>query len=371
MDSVIDKGSLQAFSRALQCIGRTGAWAVIEVTAQGMTWRALNDAQSAYALLQLAPEFFASFQRTGRFSVKCRVSMKTLLWSLRPRFHVDCKSVRMRLDADGLIFELTLNTGVGQRIQVAADEVDGSVYSVQCDRLSMFNNLSANPKVLSRVLGHFHANIEDITLLLSKDEVVIKSYLDPLAPDGDSNSASVLQTAIRLRPDDFDRYHVGDDPDGPISLTFPIKEIRSMVTFCEAVNEQLFLYCTRQGDPVLMSSVDIELGSKIFLNCAVATIAPDERLDYDDRHTADYSSIADKSSTEKRTETADDEFTFTINGSSKPSTNDDVGQARVIAGRPETVYESDDDACLDGISSSSDGDDGDKIMGTPKRARYD
>lgn len=124
MDSVIDKGSLQAFSRALQCIGRTGAWAVIEVTAQGMTWRALNDAQSAYALLQLAPEFFASFQRTGRFSVKvgprvfcrsnqgpypsrqCRVSMKTLLWSLRPRFHVDCKSVRMRLDADGLIFEV-------------------------------------------------------------------------------------------------------------------------------------------------------------------------------------------------------------------------------------------------------------------------
>lgn len=42
-----------------------------------------------------------------------------------------------------------------------------------------------------------------------------------------------------------------------------------------------------------MSSVDIELGSKIFLNCAVATIAPDARLDYDDRHTADYSSIAD------------------------------------------------------------------------------
>eukprot|EP00474_Spongospora_subterranea_P005093 CRZ05551.1 hypothetical protein [Spongospora subterranea] len=275
MDADISSQNITILSRALHCMGRIAGSVIIEVTSAGILWRVLNDSQSSYASLQLSASFFRRFDHGSYNSIKCRLPVRNLLWSLRPRMnaHVKDSNVSMRLDADGLSFEFSNVHGFEQKLYICSDDIPGSIYSHNCDKRSMPNALSASAKWLHKTLDAFHPLLKEITFQALPNELIIRSYVDDTAFD----DPNILQTEVRLLADDFELYRVAESSSCASVIT--VKDLKSVLAFCESVSINMHMFFSVAGDPILLSSADLnDCSDQWVFNVAISTFASEDGL---------------------------------------------------------------------------------------------
>jgi hypothetical protein len=269
MDCVIPGHSVRLFCASIGCLSRVGKDLYVEFDAiDGLAFRTLNDAKSAYACFRYVPSFFERCtsppparkrsepsQEMMRFS--CRVPLRSLVAVVRPRKAVVALRIRSEISSSVLYlsFEFQIRNQdalltVVHRMKVA--EANGLSAVAPTDGSS---EIVASPRVLLRLLEPLRNTVEAALIIRSDMQAVSASsfhHTDTATDDADSNnailkaaSAAILKTETAIGCNEFeefdfreDREIVPDDDTMPenvnreVILVFSVKEARALLLFC-------------------------------------------------------------------------------------------------------------------------------------------
>ncbi len=103
---------------------------------------------------------------------------------------------------------------------------------------SCTNKIATFPKKLLDCFLNFHNQLDEISLLVAKDSVKVKSHVE------DAKSASkLLQTELSMDPTDFEEYDIRNDT----QVTFQLKDAKTLLSFCESTGQQVSVFFERSG----------------------------------------------------------------------------------------------------------------------------
>ena len=272
MDCVVPGHSVRPFCASIGCLSRIGKDLYVEFDAiDGLNFRTLNDAKSAYACFRFEPSFFerctapplesnrkrSLTEPSQELRFSCRVPLRALAAVIRPRKAVVSLRVRSEVSSSVLYlsFEFQLRNEdalftVVHRMKVA--EANSVSASAPKDGAS---EIVASPRVLLRLLEPLKRTTLAALIVRSAAQTVSASsfhHTDTTQQDNAANqnaillatSASLLKSETAIGCDEFEEFDFredrnvggGDDdvPDGvnsEVVLVFPIKETKSLLQF--------------------------------------------------------------------------------------------------------------------------------------------
>ena len=286
MDCVVPGHSVRPFCASIGCLSRIGKDLYVEFDAiEGLHFRTLNDAKSAYACFRFEPSFFerctapplesttTTRKRRSRTTEEpsqelrfsCRVSLRALAAVVRPRRAV--AALRVRSEVSSSVFFLSFE------FQLRNNDEDALLTVVHRMKVAEANSVSASapkdgaseivasPRVLLRLLEPLKRTALAALVVRSAAQTVSASsfhHTDTTMPDSNAanqnailqaTSASLLKSETAIGCDEFEEFDFredrkvgdGDDslPDGvnsEVVLVFPIKEAKSLLQFSSQAN---------------------------------------------------------------------------------------------------------------------------------------
>jgi cell cycle checkpoint control protein RAD9A len=249
MQCIIPGKSIRIFAKMIQCLQKIGDDLFIEATDTKLVLRALNASRSAYFCFTILPNFFESYGLL-QSGMDCRykVLLKTLMSVFRTINNVEKMMMRITEDTEAkLIFELSSRNGIKKttyKLNIEDCEPLQAVYSHE----NCPHRLVSRAKLLVDSIANFTGPIEEISLILTKNYVKIRSYFeDQKKPE---LLTKTLQTELTLDTHDFEKYDLNCEH---IELTFSLKEMKAILGFCEVANQPIALYVDEGGKPLLLS----------------------------------------------------------------------------------------------------------------------
>ena len=122
------------------------------------------------------------------------------------------------------------------------------------------------PGLMQEANGNFLLNQEEVTMTVRNDSFKLKNYIDVV---DEKRKKHEVQTELSMQPGEFEMYDISQE----VSVTFCLKEFRSLLTFAEY--SQLPILCSFSvgGSPLILTVSQAEV-----LTCTyvLATLADDE-----------------------------------------------------------------------------------------------
>ncbi|XP_065830629.1 cell cycle checkpoint control protein RAD9B-like [Oscarella lobularis] len=172
--------------------------------------------------------------------------MKTCLPVFRSP-HTMEKSVeacQIRLNIDDSLLEIIVKCRSGlvktYNLRFQESETLQAIFAKE----SCQNILSLQPKLLLGTISNFVQRQEEVTIIADSQHLQMKNYVD----DEDEPKRALL-TKLSLFPDDFESYQIGVNSE----ITFCLKELRAILAFSEAVNQQIAIHFETGGRPIMFS----------------------------------------------------------------------------------------------------------------------
>jgi hypothetical protein len=214
-------------------------------------------------------------------------------------------------------FELYCKFGVRKTYEIDVEESDPlqAVYSKE----SCPHKMQVTAHTLSMCLSNFPVSLEEITLVLSKDFVRVKSYVDN--QKNESLLKKLLLTELTLSPGDFENYDFNADHD--IELTFCLKEMKAILHFCEKQTQPISFYMDGEGKPILMS---VSIVNTFEADFVLATLLDPEHSSTQSQSYTSTDTKSIKSSTNQTTS-----VTPSSNNLTAPSTTPSVDISQVLS----------------------------------------
>lgn len=146
-----------------------------------------------------------------------------------------------------IVFEMKCKLGVKKTYRLNVEDTNpiNAVYF----RDSCPNRLASRPKLFEDCINNFHSSLLSITMSLNRQYVRFKSYSDNDISDNADIVNRRLQTEMTLDANDFDKYIIQGESD--IDLTFSLREMKSILSFCESANQPIQLYFSEVGQPMI------------------------------------------------------------------------------------------------------------------------
>jgi len=161
---------------------------------------------------------------------------------------VDKCVITAKAEEDTIAFDMNCKLGVKKTYRLDIEECEPmqAVYSKeQCP-----NKIVVQAQILSMSLNSFPAKLEEITLVLERDHVRLKSYMDNVAKHDDLRK-KLFVTELVLNPTDFENYEFRSDRS--IELAFCLKEIKAIIGFCDKQGQTISMWMNTEGKPLLIS----------------------------------------------------------------------------------------------------------------------
>lgn len=174
---------------------------------------------------------------------KYQVKLKPCAAVFKQFNNIESCSLRLDEIEQRLSFELLCKHGIKKMYKIAFEECDSlqAVYSKE----NCLNRIVGFPKKLLDCINNFHNQLEEISLVVHRDVIKVKSHLD------DAKAASkILQTELSLNPQDFEDYDIRNET----AVTFTMKEAKTLLSFCESSGQPVTLLFERSGRPIIMST---------------------------------------------------------------------------------------------------------------------
>eukprot|EP01127_Copromyxa_protea_P009154 TRINITY_DN2137_c0_g1_i1.p1 TRINITY_DN2137_c0_g1~~TRINITY_DN2137_c0_g1_i1.p1 ORF type:complete len:265 (+),score=58.01 TRINITY_DN2137_c0_g1_i1:370-1164(+) len=134
------------------------------------------------------------------------------------------------------------------RLEVEECEPLQAVYSKE----TCPNRMQVQAQTLNMCLQNFPGALDEISLILHSDKVVVKSYVDNKKTD-ESLIRKLLLTEMTLNPSDFEVYDFNTNK--KVTLTFCLKEMKAIIGFCEKQPQPLSFWMDVEGKPLLASVI--------------------------------------------------------------------------------------------------------------------
>lgn len=272
MEAVVGKVNLKIFTKALVCLSKVGSEVVVETLSDRIVLRALSQSESAFGHFSFAKVFFDSFRHlvngvekplSGEDAAifKCKVNSKAMLTAFRGI--PNCDRLVFGLDAQNslLIFQLaTTRTGIQRTYQFTyQDQTD--ILQAEFSRSTCPNIISANAKFLNRYMSAF-TNDGEITLVATHNGLKVFNFVEDSDAHGhqgyskselDQQLRASLQTQYLIDARDFERFNVLDEYIGS-EITFCLRELKAILSFCEATDHALHIFFHAGGMPILLTT---------------------------------------------------------------------------------------------------------------------
>eukprot|EP01127_Copromyxa_protea_P024378 TRINITY_DN9565_c0_g1_i2.p1 TRINITY_DN9565_c0_g1~~TRINITY_DN9565_c0_g1_i2.p1 ORF type:complete len:272 (+),score=65.10 TRINITY_DN9565_c0_g1_i2:153-968(+) len=117
-------------------------------------------------------------------------------------------------------------------------------------RESCPNRMQVQAQTLNMCLQNFPGGLDEISMVLHPDKVIVKSYVDNKKTE-EALMRKLLLTEMTLNPNDFEVYDFNTNK--KVTLTFCLKEMKAILSFCEKQPQPLSFYMDVEGKPVLVS----------------------------------------------------------------------------------------------------------------------
>lgn len=260
MDVSIAQPALRDFASAVACLGKVGAELSLVGGDGALQLRALNGSKSSFAALT-----FTAFEAFACEGFSCTVLSRPVASALRSLRRVD--RLRVYVEESGveslLVLQLIGAHGVVRchRLQIG----DGEVVHAMFDKDGS-SRVGGAPVTFSGLFEHIHGT-DELIATVSTDSLKLKSYHSSVAGARIGGLlGKALQTEMQIGAQEFDAFQVDlkPDEDGSFALVFCFREVKALMSFCDAVEaDQLDMYFHEGGRPLLFSAskpgVDIEL----------------------------------------------------------------------------------------------------------------
>ena len=105
------------------------------------------------------------------------------------------------------------------------------------------NKWIIDSKVMQDANGNFLANQEEVTMFVESGSFKIKNYNDNV------DEKKQIHTELSMQPGEFESYEITEDA----SITFCLKEFRSLLLFAEYLNLPITAHFSQGGLPLVLS----------------------------------------------------------------------------------------------------------------------
>lgn len=248
MKFTITGSNIKVLGKAIHSLAKLGEELYIEPVSNGVAFRTVNSALSAFACFTFKPTFFELFD-TGALNdnnevTRCKISMKSCLTVFKSlsALEKNVEKCKIRLDtvADKLVFQLHCRHGIVRTYNLMYAECE-TLQLQSSDDDQCANEIVASTRLLLDAVQNFQLNQEEVTLTVSSVKMVLKNYTaDEL------DQAAVVRTEMTLDPDEFDKYAV----DLETSVTFCMKELRAFLSFSDVFNYPVSILFDSPGKPL-------------------------------------------------------------------------------------------------------------------------
>ncbi|EDV20180.1 uncharacterized protein TRIADDRAFT_61311 [Trichoplax adhaerens] len=247
--AVIPGKSVKVFGKAIQCLSKVGDELYVQINENGIDLRTVNSSRSAYSRMEFKSRFFSTFRvresdSGGSDSIlKCKINMKPCLNIFRSSStdkNVNSCSITLDGNENRLKFLLECRFGIRKAFDLLLQDCESLEAMFTKDDCP--NAIVSLPKIFSNTICNFHASQEEITLVATKENIIIKNYVEDQA-----ELIKMLYTEMNLATHEFLSYDVKTEGD----ITFCLKEFRAIVSFGEYTGQPISMHFESAGKPIM------------------------------------------------------------------------------------------------------------------------
>jgi len=251
MKYTVARGGMRLLGRAVHSLAKIGDDIYIEPQADSLTLRAVNSSRSAYATYSFEASFFSSIElgatKEGDEEERCKVTVRSLLLAFRSlsvlEKTVESCRLETNVEEDKLLLTLLCKHSIKKIFRIHLVDCDPvrAVYNTDdCN-----NRWTVQANVLHEAHGNFLVNQEEVTMHVGPHHFKINNYADECADE-----KKRVNTELSMQPGEFQSY----DIDQPASLTFCLKELKSLIGFSEPLGLAITASFTEGGRPLILTT---------------------------------------------------------------------------------------------------------------------
>ncbi len=155
-------------------------------------------------------------------------------------FELTCKHGTFTLAR--MLLDLT-RVGVKKKFRLTTEDCQAMQAVYSKDHAT--SRATIRPKLLSDCVANFHTGVEEIVMVSSPSLLRFKtSFSEP-----SHAKPAVLQTEIKLQPEDLENYQVPEETE----ISFNLREFKAIVALCEVIDQSVMLFFDKPGAPFLLS----------------------------------------------------------------------------------------------------------------------
>jgi len=268
MKYTVARGGMRLLGRAVHSLAKIGDDIYIEPQADSLTLRAVNSSRSAYATYSFEAAFFSSIElgatKAGDEEERCKVTVRSLLLAFRSlsvlEKTVESCRLETNVEEDKLLLTLLCRHSIKKVFRIHLVDCDPvrAVYSTDdCN-----NRWTVQAKVLHEAHGNFLVNQEEVTMHVGPNRFKINNYADECADE-----KKRINTELSMQPGEFQSYDIGQ----PTSLTFCLKELKSLIGFSEPLGLAITASFTEGGRPIILTTDTATGVSCVFVLATLAS----------------------------------------------------------------------------------------------------
>jgi len=259
MQFVIPARHLKLFAKVIQCMAKIGDELYIDVNDDKLALRTLNNARSAFVSIVFNKNFFESFVVSGG-ERKYQMKAKPCYAVFHNINNVERCTIILNEEEHRLVFDLSCKRGIKKTSKVAFEQSEAlqAIYSKDSCPIRVV----ARPKQLVEGLPNFHSHLDEISVVVSKDGLHLKSHAE------DAKGAKILHTELHMDQSDFEEFITDGEV---VDVTFSLKEFKAVVSFCEAIQSSCILHIEKSGRPMLLTTKYFNLFDADFVLATLVT----------------------------------------------------------------------------------------------------
>jgi len=239
----IPKCNIKYFHKALQSIGKVGNYLHFETEADKLVIKAFNKEKTAIIKYSFLQSFFSSLSGDTHSS-RCKVHLKSLLLAFKSMLstekNVDSCQLKFPQDVGHIVVVKKCRFKISTTHQLPTMELEASMTMYSQEGQSYW---TLPAKALADVVGTFTSGQLESTLIATSEGFQMKNYVLNF------EDKHQVKTQLSMQPRDFEEYSIKEDS----SLTFSLKELRSLISFAELIGQSVKASFSKVGDPIIFS----------------------------------------------------------------------------------------------------------------------
>jgi len=272
MKCIIPSVNLKTFGKAIHCLAKIGFEIYIEVLEKGMELKTVNSSRSSYFCFNFKKANFSFYDSSlqnnsvgdGEF-FRCKIVMKSILQVFKSLNNIERSveqcTIRLDQNESRLVFQLKCRHNITKTHYIYYQECDSLQARYRKDLST--NLLKCDYRLLMDAASNFISQQDEISLSVNPCNVHLRSI-----PSDEDNITHSMKTQMVLSPNEFTDFQVGVDTE----ITFCLKDLRSILSFCEVpACSSLQLAFDQGGSPLVVECGEERLFACTFVLATIAT----------------------------------------------------------------------------------------------------